>query len=120
MQVSVGDSESRLEALMTEVRTEMDQSILNAVASGTKKLQVEMREAIPEGMRTLKKEIAAALHISGKYDMELKADIARTRGYSRTLGEHIWKTERNIKSEMDEVKNRLELLQSACDEVTYL
>jgi len=79
-----------------------------------------MKEAIAEGMRTLKKEIAAALHISGKYDMELKADIARTRGYSRTLGEHIWKTDRDAKNEMDAILARLDLIQGACDEVSYL
>lgn len=79
-----------------------------------------MKEAIAEGMRVLKKEIAATLHISGKFDMELKADIARTRGYSRTLGEHIWKTERNAKNEMDALKARLDVLQTACDDVTYL
>jgi len=54
-----------------------------------------MKDAIAEGLKGLKAEIAASLHISGKYDMEMKADVARTKGYARTFGEHVWKTNRN-------------------------
>jgi hypothetical protein len=88
---------------MKEIKDELNINIGDEAAQGAKKLQVEMKEAISDGCRTLKKEIAAALHISGRYDMELKADIARTKGYSRTLGEHIWKTDRDAKIKMEEL-----------------
>jgi hypothetical protein len=71
-------------------------------------------------LKGLKREIASSLHISGKYDMEMLADKARTKGYARTFGEHVWKTDRNRGLEIDGLKERLDLLQTACDEVAYL
>jgi|TARA_B110001450_G_C17448528_1_gene411017 hypothetical protein len=66
-----------------------------------------LKDAIAEAIEGLKKEVAATLHISGRYDMEMKADVARTKGYARTFGEHVWKTNRNMKEEMDKLNERL-------------
>ena len=79
-----------------------------------------MKDAIAEGLKNLKHEIAASLHISGKYDMEMKADVVKQKGYARTFGEYVWKTNRNTKAEMDKLTERLDLIQTACDDVAYL
>ena len=92
--IDVKASEEKLEALVETTRGELEQNITDVFARGAKKIRDELREEIEAGVKLLRKEIAAVLHISGKYDMELKPDLARTRGYSRTLGEHIAKVER--------------------------
>jgi hypothetical protein len=79
-----------------------------------------LREEIEQNIKFFKKEIAAVLHISGKYDMELRADVAKQRGYSRTLGEYIAKTERTTSIDLEDIKEKLALLNKTCDEVTSL
>ena len=92
--IDIKACEEKLQALVETTRTELDRTIIDHFARGAKKIKDDLREEIEMGVKLVKKEVAAVLHISGKYDMELKPDLARSRGYSRTLGEHIAKVDR--------------------------
>ena len=108
--LDVKASEEKLGALIEATRGELEQNITDVFARGAKKIRDELREELESGVKLLRKEIASVLHISGKYDMELRPDLARTRGYSRTLGEHIAKAERANQLELDDIKDRLTAL----------
>ena len=100
-------TELKLRAEDKEIREELDIAVTDAAAQGAKKQATLRKDEIAEAIEALKKEVAASLHISGRYDMEMKADDAKKKGYARTFGEHVWKTNRNMKEEMDKLNERL-------------